>query len=59
MLKFLRRFSKDTCGATAIEYGLIVALITLAAVLGMQAVGLSLSNFYTNLSAQMDEVTEE
>ena len=56
MLKFIRRFKKDTEGATAIEYALIVALIAIAAVLGMQAVGLSLSNFYNNLSDKMDTI---
>lgn len=57
MLKFFRRLKKNDKGATAIEYALIVALIGIAAVLGMQAVGLSLSNFYNNLATKMDKIS--
>ena len=35
----LRRLRSDKRGATAIEYGLIVALIAVAAIGGMQALG--------------------
>jgi pilus assembly protein Flp/PilA len=35
----LRKFAADSRGATAIEYGLICALIAVAAIGGMQALG--------------------
>jgi len=35
----LRRFARDTRGTTAIEYGLIAALIAIGAIGGMQALG--------------------
>jgi pilus assembly protein Flp/PilA len=35
----LRRFGRDTRGATAIEYGLIAVLIAIGAIGGMQALG--------------------
>ncbi|MFI0843892.1 Flp family type IVb pilin [Mesorhizobium sp. IMUNJ 23232] len=35
MNKMIRRFLKDEDGATAIEYGLIIALISLAIVAGV------------------------
>lgn len=37
--KCLRMLGADRRGATAIEYGLIVALIAVAAISGMQALG--------------------
>ncbi|HYB97690.1 MAG TPA: Flp family type IVb pilin [Candidatus Binatia bacterium] len=42
-------FMKDETGATAIEYGLLAALISIAAITAMTSVG-------TNLSAKLDEV---
>jgi pilus assembly protein Flp/PilA len=44
MTKFLARFAKDESGATAIEYGLIAALIALAIVTGAGQLGTSISN---------------
>jgi pilus assembly protein Flp/PilA len=49
MTKFFARFAKDESGATAIEYGLIAALIAVVAIAGMQAIG-------TNLLAKFQEV---
>ncbi|HEX8841131.1 MAG TPA: Flp family type IVb pilin [Sphingomicrobium sp.] len=37
--KFLRRLRVDARGATAIEYGLIVALIAVACITAMQSLG--------------------
>ena len=34
-----RRLSRDNCGATAIEYGLIAALIVIAMMGGLQSLG--------------------
>ena len=38
-IRLLRRIRSDKRGATAIEYGLIAALIAVAAISGMQALG--------------------
>jgi pilus assembly protein Flp/PilA len=44
----LRHLLRDEQGATAIEYGLIAALIAVAAIAAFQLVGTSLSSiFYT------------
>lgn len=53
MLKFLR-FSRNESGATAIEYGLIAALIGLAIVAGATAAGDSLNAFFTAISDELD-----
>jgi pilus assembly protein Flp/PilA len=39
MSKFVSRFLKDESGATAIEYGLIAALISITIIAAAQAVG--------------------
>ena len=39
MKSLISKFFKDESGATAIEYGLIAALISVSAISAMQAVG--------------------
>lgn len=41
---------QDQRGATAIEYGLIAALISLAAILAFSALGLNLANIFTTIN---------
>ena len=48
MSNFMNRFLKDESGATAIEYGLIAALIAVVLVTALTTVGTSLqANFET------------
>ncbi|WP_242219484.1 Flp family type IVb pilin [Shinella zoogloeoides] len=54
MTKIFARLLKDESGATAIEYGLIAALISVALITGATALGGSLDNIFTGLSEQMD-----
>jgi len=56
MTKIFARFVKDESGATAIEYGLIAALIALAIVAGATTLGENLSAQFTNISGKL--VTE-
>ena len=53
-MQFIRKMIKDTKGATAIEYGLIAALIAVAAITAMQGLGNSLDNTITNVSDAMN-----
>ncbi|ACM35139.1 MULTISPECIES: Flp family type IVb pilin [Rhizobium/Agrobacterium group] len=55
MSKIFARFMKDESGATAIEYGLIAALISVALVAGATSLGSSLNNTFTNLTTQMNK----
>jgi pilus assembly protein Flp/PilA len=50
MSKFVTRFLKDESGATAIEYGLIAALIAAVLIGGLTALGTSLNNKFTTVS---------
>jgi pilus assembly protein Flp/PilA len=54
MTKLLSRFLKDESGATAIEYGLIAALISVAIITGATTLGGTLSSTFTNLATQMN-----
>jgi len=47
------RFLRDERGATAVEYGLLTALISLAIVASLNAVGMGLSNTFSNVSTQL------
>ena len=52
MLKFLKLIKNEE-GATAIEYGLIAALIAVAAIAAMQSVGSKLGTTFNNVSAEL------
>ncbi|WP_409432516.1 Flp family type IVb pilin [Litorimonas sp. RW-G-Af-16] len=54
MQNLMTRFIKDESGATAIEYGLIAALIAVALITGATALGTSLDSNFTELSTKLD-----
>jgi pilus assembly protein Flp/PilA len=51
MFKTLSQFMKDDTGATAIEYGLIAALVSVAAIAALTALGGNLSNLFSTVSS--------
>ncbi len=50
MLAFVRQLFQDESGATAIEYGLIAALVSVAAIGALTTMGTSLEAIFTNVS---------
>lgn len=50
---FMKKFIKNNKAATAIEYGLIAALIAVAAITAMRGLGSKLNTTFTNVSANM------
>ena len=50
MTKFIAKFAKDESGATAIEYGLIAALIAVVIIGAVGAVGTRLTDLFTEIS---------
>jgi pilus assembly protein Flp/PilA len=50
MKKLLARFMKDESGATAIEYGLIAAGISLAIIAAVNGLGTNLSGKFTSIN---------
>ena len=53
MFATLNKLLKNEDGATAIEYGLIAALIAVAAIAAMQLVGTSLTATFTNVANKL------
>ncbi len=53
------RILRDQGGATAIEYGLIAALIAVAAITAMGSLGNALSNTYTTMSNDMNQANAQ
>jgi len=53
VMKFVAKMLKNNKGATAIEYGLIAALIAVAAITAMGTLGNNLKNTFTNVSTNM------
>ena len=54
MSNLIARFVKDESGATAIEYGLIAALIALAIMVGATALGSALNAKFVNIAGQLN-----
>ncbi|WP_417615049.1 Flp family type IVb pilin [Parasphingorhabdus sp.] len=54
-MKFVRKMFKNEEGATAIEYGLIAALIAVAAIVAMGQLGNTLSNTFKQVDNSMSK----
>lgn len=53
MKSVLSRFASDKSGVTAIQYGLIAALIALAIVASTKTMGTRTSNTFSNITVKM------
>jgi pilus assembly protein Flp/PilA len=53
MNKLLARFSQDDSGATAIEYGLIAALVAVACIAIWRGVGTNLNGVFTRVNTDL------
>jgi pilus assembly protein Flp/PilA len=54
MSKFVTRFLKNESGATAIEYGLIAALVAVVIITGLNALSGSLNTTFTNVATALN-----
>ena len=54
MFNTMKNLWKDESGATAIEYGLIAALVSVAAIGALSAMGTSLTTIFGEVSTQLD-----
>lgn len=54
MLRIIKNFAKDESGATAIEYGLIAALVSVAGIAALQGLGSSLQSVFNTVSSSVD-----
>ena len=53
-MKFLNKLIRDEAGATAIEYGLIAALIAVAAITALTNLGSSLTTTFSTVGSKLD-----
>ncbi|MGZ5920454.1 MAG: Flp family type IVb pilin [Rhizomicrobium sp.] len=53
MNKLISRFVRDESGATAIEYGLIAALIAVVIITALTTIGTKLSSTFTSVSNKL------
>ena len=50
IMKLISRFWRDESGATAIEYGLIAASISIAIIVAVNGLGTNLNNVFTSVN---------
>jgi len=53
-MKTFMKMMKDENGGTAIEYGLIAALIAIAIIAGSRTLGNTINNVFTNTATQLN-----
>jgi pilus assembly protein Flp/PilA len=56
-MRFFTKLLKDESGATAIEYGLIAALVSVAAITALTQMGTSLTSIFEVVSGKLDEAS--
>ena len=54
MLKTLKTFAKDESGATAIEYGLIAALVAVGLIAALTALGGALQTIFNTIASTLN-----
>ncbi|MBT2135346.1 Flp family type IVb pilin [Croceibacterium sp. LX-88] len=57
-MKFFNKLLRDEQGATAIEYGLIAALIAVAAMAAMGQIGTQLNSTFTSVGTKLEDANE-
>jgi pilus assembly protein Flp/PilA len=57
VIRFIRKFTRDEEGVTAIEYGLIAALIAVVIIASVKIVGTSLVAVFTAVSTALTAAT--
>jgi len=55
MTKLFGKFINDESGATAIEYGLIAALIAMAIIIGATQLGGAINDKFTKIATKLNE----
>jgi len=55
----IKTLLKDESGATAIEYGLIAALVSVAAITALTAMGSSLKDLFGTVSTELNQAVNQ
>jgi len=56
-MSFLKAFLKDESGATMIEYGLVAALVSVAAIIALQILGAQLQVIFNTVSSYLSSAS--
>ena len=56
-MSFINSFLKDESGATLIEYGLVAALVSIAAIIALKALGTELDVIFTTVTSYLASAT--
>lgn len=59
MFTLIRKLRRNTEGATAIEYGLIAALVSLAGIVVFQTVGGEINEIFTAVEEDLDTTSTQ
>ncbi|GAB5350488.1 MAG: Flp family type IVb pilin [Altererythrobacter sp.] len=59
MVRFLKALGHDERGATAVEYGLILAMIFLALVGALETFGKTTTSMWNHVSSTVEEAREK
>jgi pilus assembly protein Flp/PilA len=59
MTKFVARFVKDETGVTALEYGMIAALVSVAILTALGTIGTQLNTTFTNIGTALTNANAE
>lgn len=59
MKALIQRFKSDEDGATAIEYGLIAALLAVAIIAAVRSLGTELSNTFQGVTTELQGASSE
>jgi pilus assembly protein Flp/PilA len=55
MLKHMRRLLRNSRGATAVEYGLVVSLIVIAMIAALRNVAVTTNNMWNNVASVVEK----
>lgn len=56
-MSILKAFMKDESGATMIEYGLVAALVSIAAIVALQLLGAELQIIFNTVSSYLKQAS--
>ncbi len=55
----LRRFAADESGATAVEYGLVAFLVSIATMVAFSALGAAVNGLFTGISGSLTNLASQ
>ena len=58
-MKFINKLIRDEAGATAIEYGLIAALIAVAAITALTSLGSNLTDTFSTVGTKLNSANDK